>query len=709
MWISRLPIPSHAFRTPVASRMGATTTTTAIYGRHSYSIGLQLMNKPLQRHNLKTPPASLSTFLRMSTSSSSSSSSHDSFLSMDSEIIQDGSAITKARRPFRMPKGSPDDSKAPRLSKDGIETANSLTWTKLGLLPELVECVQDQLKLPDPTPVQSLAIPQILKRKTDSMAFLAATGSGKTLAYLLPLMQQLKEQELLQNYERRSRRPRLLVLAPTRELALQITHVMKSLSHSIKVSSQALVGGQDKGSQRKAVSGRPVDVVVATPGRLLQHWKDGTVFLGSVESIVLDEMDTMLEQGFQRELRSILYPLLYAQPPKDSTQEAKKSNTQPNLLPLKDNAPRIILTSATMTQSIQRLLGDNPKTSTLSVNAKRLHMGRTNSTKEELDSKYIKLQLPPMSILTAPGLHKTVPRLEHTFVDIGNADKITMLIDTLASKRYDYQKGATIVFCNTAASVQAVQYALAEARIETLAYHGELNSAARAENLRKFRQGAAAAATRATAVKSNSHDYYDDDEFKSLPNVLVCTDLAARGLDIPEVDHIIMFDFPLNAMDYLHRSGRTARGAGRGRVTALVAKRDKVLATAIERAVIRGDPLDGLSSNKSDYLPGGKLGVPRKKVSTSRRDSMSNSKRRMIPGSGRSFEKHQASKSAVRAGSGTKGKPLRGTPGKTKLRMSTTEKAFDKKRTLQASNDRNGRFTGKRGLKSSKGPLRKRR
>lgn len=95
--------------------------------------------------------------------------------------------------------------------------------------------------------------------------------------------------------------------------------------------------------------------------------------------------------------------------------------------------------------------------------------------------------------------------------------------------------------------------------------------------------------------------------------MLVCTDLAARGLDVPQVDHVVMFDFPLNALDYLHRSGRTARGvadettAGKGKVTALVAKRDKVLATAIENAVLKGEPLDGLSSRKSDYLPGGRL------------------------------------------------------------------------------------------------------
>lgn len=495
----------------------------------------------------------------------------------------DQSAISKSRAPFRMPRNSPDDSKT-------TKSTNGLTWNPLGLLSELVDCLEKELSLKSPTPVQSLVIPELLSDKKESLAFLSATGSGKTLAYLLPLMQQLKQQEMFENYERRPRRPRLLILVPTRELALQITKVLKSLSHSIKLSSQVLVGGQDKGVQRRALAARPVDVVVATPGRLLLHWKEESVFLGSLEAIVLDEMDTMLEQGFQKELREILYPLLY------TTQPENDSTVAP---PTKENAPRVVLTSATMTQSIQKLLGDNPKTSKLAVNAKKLHTGT--------DVQYSKLMLPKMKILSAPGLHKAIPRLEQIFVEVGNTDKISLLLDVVASQR----NKATIIFCNTASSVQAVQYALAESRIQTLSYHGELNSIARSENLDQFRRGASGEASEDGAAH---------------PNVLVCTDLAARGLDIPQVDHVVMFDFPLNAVDYLHRSGRTARGEGRGKVTALVAKRDKVLAMAIEQAVMKGDPLDGLSSRKSDYVPGARFGVKPKPQSKNRRGTPSSSK-----------------------------------------------------------------------------------
>jgi superfamily II DNA/RNA helicase len=445
----------------------------------------------------------------------------------------------------------------------------------------------DELHLKAPTPVQSLVIPELLDEDKDSLAFLSATGSGKTLAYLLPLIQQLKQQELFDNYERRPRRPRLLIMTPTRELALQITQVLKSLSHSVKLSSQCLVGGQDKGSQRKALASRPVDVVVATPGRLLLHWKDEALFLGGLQTIVLDEMDTMLEQGFQRELRELLYPLLYSGTP------SQDPLTPPEL---KEGAPRIVLTSATMTQSIQKLLGDNPKTSDLSLKAKKLYNSASSqAATTAAGANNNKLILPKMKIISAPGLHKAIPRLDQVFVDVGNTDKISLLIDVASSQRHK----ATMVFCNTASSVQAAQYALAEAGIESLAYHGELNSQARSENLKLFRKKSA------------------DEK----PKFLVCTDLAARGLDIPEVDHVVMFDFPLNAMDYLHRSGRTARGSGKGKVTALVTKRDRVLATAIENAVIKGESLDGLSSRKSDYLPGARFGVQKKRVNNKNKKS----------------------------------------------------------------------------------------
>jgi superfamily II DNA/RNA helicase len=149
-----------------------------------------------------------------------------------------------------------------------------------------------------------------------------------------------------------------------------------------------------------------------------------------------------------------------------------------------------------------------------------------------------------------------------------------------------------------------------------LCYHGELGSDDRAENLAMFR---ASSSGKGRPVFKNSRNALVDEEEgneeeessrlfgEETCKVLVCTDIAARGLDIPEVDHVVMFDFPLNPIDFLHRAGRTARGTKKGgKVTALVTKRDRVLAIAIETAVRKGLPIDGLSSRKSDYVGTGK-------------------------------------------------------------------------------------------------------
>ena len=176
----------------------------------------------------------------------------------------------------------------------------------------------------------------------------------------------------------------------------------------------------------------------------------------------------------------------------------------------------------------------------------------------------------------------------HKFVNTAGQDKLTMLLDvvqghsTAAAKVKGNEGGVrTMVFCNTVASCRAAEHSLTDAGIECVGYHGEMNSAARSSALESFKLG-------------------------DVP-LLVCSDLAARGLDLPDVAQVVMFDFPMNSVDYLHRAGRTARAGKRGAVTCLVTKRDVTLAAAIERAVARGEPLDTLSNDRRDYLPGGRL------------------------------------------------------------------------------------------------------
>jgi superfamily II DNA/RNA helicase len=416
------------------------------------------------------------------------------------------------------------------------------------------------MQLSAPTSVQAQVIPALLSSEPQSLAFAAATGSGKTLAYVLPVLQQLKQQEVFDAKKRPelSRRPRAVILAPTRELAAQIGAVVKSLCHFIKLSSVVVTAGSGSYAAQRRRLDRPVDVVVATPAQLLRHVRNSNALLTGkhLRYVVLDEMDTMLEQGFSVELQQLLYPVLYH----------ARGQVEPGTSPV-ESAPSVILTSATLTQTIQRMVGDANR----DVQARRLY------TKQTSDEKPPPLVLPRCQVIKAAGLHKAVPSLQQVFVDVGKTDKVSLLVDLLRS----HASQQTMVFCNTAAACRAVEYALAEADVPCLSYHGGLNSEARKDNLQAFRRGGA--------------------------GCLVCTDLAARGLDVPTVDHVVMFDFPLNAVDYLHRSGRTARGTNTGRVTALVARRDRVLATAIERAVQAGEPVDGLSSRKTDYQTGGRL------------------------------------------------------------------------------------------------------
>jgi len=563
-----------------------------------------------------------------------------------------------------MPKGSKDD------SHSVLQQQQNLEWNSLGLWTELVESITQQPILQAPTAVQRKVIPHLLQDPMPSTLFVAATGSGKTLAYTLPLLQQLKNSEVFWNataaptatpyhQQRRPKRPRALILAPTRELCQQITSVIKANCHVIKLSSQVIVGGGDLdyGKQRAQLN-RPMDILVATPGRLLKHWKDKNVFLSSLDYVLLDEMDTLLEQGFSNELRQILYPLMFNTPKGEDVDVEKHFKGV-------DEAPKIVLTSATMTKSVLKMLGKQGKHDD-SVQAKKLYTKRELLLEEEEALRNNKksqsprgLLLPPnIEVLKTEGLHKAVPRLQQVFVDVGNTDKLALLVDLAsqggsgaalkgqgmtAKQAMDEgqdQKALTMIFCNTAASCRAVQYALGEAGINSLSYHGDLNSIARTENLRRFRIAGGGTLFANTKPKkkalqaeeagtdlvptgndldrselfSEAMENLDATRSAHYPSILVCTDLAARGLDVPQVDHVIMFDFPLNSVDYLHRSGRTARGTLAGRVTALVSKRDKVLAQAIERAVQRGEPLDGLSSRKSDYLPGGRVFESQKRI-----------------------------------------------------------------------------------------------
>ena len=415
-------------------------------------------------------------------------------------------------------------------------------FEKLGLLSEIIRGLSAK-GFVEPTPVQKKVIPRIINKENMLMA--ASTGSGKTLAFALPIIQSLKMQEH-DGYTRAPRRPRALILVPTRELARQILSAIKDISHFAKVSSTCVLGGEPYAIQKKALD-RFVDIVVASPGRLMQHKDQGNVYLSQVTHVIIDEVDTMLTQGFGSDIRGILRSVL-----------GNKANIGVN-----QKETQIIMATATLTKAVRKLMAD--------VDGFNIdYSDEDNQTPKKLTGKEDRVK---MNIVEIDGVHRIQPNVQHNFEDTKGTDKLLTLNSVI--ERYARRDLRTLIFCNTVDSCRAVEHALKESLIDTLSYHGDLRGTDREDNLNKFRSG----------------------EFQ----YLVCTDIAARGIDIPEIEHVILFDFPLNPIDYIHRAGRTGRAGRVGIVTSLITKRDMVLSDAIQGAIARGLPIDSLSSSKRDY------------------------------------------------------------------------------------------------------------
>ena len=424
-------------------------------------------------------------------------------------------------------------------------------FTKLGLVDNIVNGLAD-ININTPTPVQKTVIPRLLAGENIVMA--ASTGSGKTFAFALPAIQNMIIQEQY-GYKRQVRRPRCLILVPTRELARQILANIKSVSHMAKISSSAVLGGEQYALQKKSLD-RLVDVVVASPGRLIQHKEQGNVFLSQVSTIIIDEVDTMLTQGFGPDIRAVLRSVMAKQNRDDDQKKVQ-----------------LIMATATLTKAVRLLLDDISGANSFNIE----FSDASNPTqKKNIDKEGNKI---PIHIVEVDGVHRSLPHVRHNIEETKGLDKLVVLQSVI--NRFSTKNYRTLIFCNTVDSCRAAEYFLTEAGIASTCYHGELNSRERENNLELFRNG---------------KEQY-----------MVCTDIAARGLDIPEIDHVIMFDFPLNPVDYIHRAGRCGRAGRKGLVTALVTKRDKVLSDAIQGAIARGMPIDNLTSAKKDYQDRGKL------------------------------------------------------------------------------------------------------
>jgi len=372
---------------------------------------------------------------------------------------------------------------------------HKITFTSLTLAQPLMRAIADA-GYTDPTPVQTQAIPLILNGG-DLLAG-AQTGTGKTAAFTLPILHRLSATPAK---DVRPGHPRCLILTPTRELAAQVEESVQTYGKYLPLTSMVMFGGVNINPQIKALRDK-VDILVATPGRLLDHIGQKTLNLSAVEILVLDEADRMLDMGFIRDIRKILALL-----PK------QRQN---------------LLFSATFSDEI-KTLSDG-----LLHNPGYVEVARRNSTVE----------------LIAQSVHLVPQRLK--------SHLLSHLI-----KHHDWKQ--VLVFTRTKHGANRLTEKLIADGIPAAAIHGNKSQPARTKALAQFKDG-------------------------SLP-VLVATDIAARGLDIDQLPHVVNFELPNVPEDYVHRIGRTGRAGSSGAAISLVDKEESQFLRDIERLIKREIPV----------------------------------------------------------------------------------------------------------------------
>ncbi len=362
-----------------------------------------------------------------------------------------------------------------------MDTSASRNFHALGLSEAILRDLADA-KFVSPTPIQEQAIPPALAGR--DVIGCAQTGTGKTAAFVIPMIERLSTLPKGQ--------PKALILAPTRELALQTLTTIEKLGRSRRISATVIVGGADMQAQVRGLRQRP-DILVATPGRLLDHMWNGTILLSSIKILVLDEADRMLDMGFAPQINQIL----------DALPEERQT----------------LLFSATLPADLARLVQ-------ASVN------------------NPVRVMVAP-SATTADGVTQAVHHTSH-------ADKSDLLLSLLGA-----DKDTALVFTRTKHRADRVGRMLDRAGHRVAVLHGDRSLSQRRAALEGFRRGA----------------------FR----VLVATDIAARGIDVANIGHVINFDLPNVPEDYVHRIGRTARMKTTGRATSFVTSEDAQQLRAIER------------------------------------------------------------------------------------------------------------------------------
>jgi superfamily II DNA/RNA helicase len=376
-----------------------------------------------------------------------------------------------------------------------------MRFADIGLSDELLRAVTEA-GYDVPTQIQEQAIPPVLMMK--DIIGIAQTGTGKTASFVLPMI------DILAEGRARARMPRSLILEPTRELAAQVAENFVKYGKYHKLSMALLIGGVSMGDQIKALQ-KGVDVLIATPGRLMDLFERGQILLNGCDMLVIDEADRMLDMGFIPDIENICTKL-------PATRQT-------------------LLFSATMPAPIKKL-----------------------ADKFLTNPKYIEVARPASSNLN----------IEAYLVDVAPAKKRDVLKDLLRKESVS----TGIIFCNRKTTVRELNKALQQSGFKSGEIHGDIDQASRQRELEAFKSGAI--------------------------NLLVASDVAARGLDVKGVSHVFNYDAPWHPDDYVHRIGRTGRAGAKGKAFTFVTKADEEAIDNIEKLIGHKINRWGKAAGKTD-------------------------------------------------------------------------------------------------------------
>jgi superfamily II DNA/RNA helicase len=404
-----------------------------------------------------------------------------------------------------------------------------MLFSELGLSAKVLAAVE-AAGYTEPTPIQAQAIPHALEGR--DVLGIAQTGTGKTASFVLPMLTRLEKGRA------RARMPRTLIVEPTRELAAQVAETFTKYGKDQKISVALLIGGMSFGEQDKLID-RGADVLIATPGRLLDHVERGKLLMTGVEILVIDEADRMLDMGFIPDIERICKMIPFTR--------------------------QTLFFSATMPPEITRL------TEQFLQNPVRIEVAKASSAALTVEQKAVATHKEDYA------KRETLRKLLRSQDDITNA----------------------IIFCNRKVDVASLFRSLEKHGFSAGALHGDMEQRARMTMLHNFRENKI--------------------------QILVASDVAARGLDIPAVSHVFNFDVPIHAEDYVHRIGRTGRAGRSGKAFTLVTRTDKKYLDAIEKML--GTEFEWLDGQVSD-LPAIEVAAEEVKPEKKLRRSASGTPRR---------------------------------------------------------------------------------